>query len=84
VLTSLLLLMCFYFDLLEDYDLISMILGFLLCIIVQFSLLSYYFREEMRKWKLDEIGVSKLSYIQLVGRSKICLESWIRLNLIRS
>lgn len=58
LLASLILAMCFYFDLFEDYDLVSMIFGFLVCIILQFTLLSYYFQEDMQKMKMDEIGVS--------------------------
>lgn len=57
ILVALLLLMCFYFDLLDDYDLVSMILGFSVCIILQFTLLSYYFSEEMEALQMDEIGV---------------------------
>jgi hypothetical protein len=39
------------------------VLGFVICIILQFSFLSYYFREEMKKYKIDEIGVRKACHM---------------------
>jgi len=38
------LLTAFYFDILQDYDVLSLLLGFVVCIIIQFSFLSYYFQ----------------------------------------
>ncbi len=67
--------MCLYFDLFEDYDLVSMIFGFLVCIILQFTLLSYYFQEDMQKMKMDEIGVSNYFAMQLGIKLDLCLGS---------
>jgi hypothetical protein len=75
MLASLLLLMCFYFDLLEDYDLVSMILGFLVCVILQFTLLSYYLAEDMEALQMDEFGVSKQTSTQFKTKSRTCLGS---------
>ena len=49
----------FYLDLLNNYDMVSLVLGIVVCLIVQFSLLSYYFRKEMEHYGIDEIGVCK-------------------------
>lgn len=57
ILVIFLLIICFYFDLLEDYDALSLVLGFVVCLTLQFFFLSYYFRNEMKKYKIDEIGV---------------------------
>lgn len=72
ILASLLLLMSFYFDLLEDYDLVSMVLGFLVCIILQFTLLSYFLAEDMEALQMDEFGVSTVLPMQSRIRLKLC------------
>ena len=45
-----------------------MVLGFMVCIILQFTLLSYFFKEEMKKLKMDEIGVSTKVPIKLITK----------------
>lgn len=69
VLMALLLLISFYFDLLQDYDLLSLLLGFVVCIILQFSFLSYHFQEEMKKFRMDEVGIRTTVSTQSSGRS---------------
>ena len=58
IMSSLLVLICFYFELTDDNDVLSMVLGFMVCIILQFTFFSYTFKDEMKKLKTDEIGVS--------------------------
>ena len=53
----------FYFDLLSNYDLVSLLLGFITCLVLQFSFLSYYFQKEMQQYGIDEIGVRKCDHM---------------------
>lgn len=75
ILIAFLLLVSFYLDLLSDYDALSLVLGFVVCIILQFSFLSYYFRREMKKYKIDEIGVRTATLMQSSGKSSSSSEN---------
>ena len=52
-----------------------MVLGFLVCTILQFTVLSYYFEEEMNTLQMDEFGVSNLHSIQSKIKSKLLSEN---------
>jgi hypothetical protein len=69
---ALLVVISFYFELLQDYDLLSLLLGFVVCIILQFSFLSYQFQDEMKKFKMDEVGIRTPPPTQSSGRSNCC------------
>ena len=41
-----------------------MVLGFLVCVILQFTLLSYFLAEDMEALQMDEFGVSTVLPMQ--------------------
>jgi hypothetical protein len=53
-------IVCFYFNLLENYHFLSLVLGFSACIVFQLKLLQYIFKKEMYKMQIDEFGARKL------------------------
>lgn len=44
----------FYFDLLSNYNFLSLILGCIACVVFQAKALQYLFRKEMYKMQIDE------------------------------
>lgn len=55
-LLAFMMIISFYFDLLSNYNFLSLLLGCIACVVFQVKVLQFIFKKEMYKMQIDEYG----------------------------